>query len=183
VRIVVLLLAVSTPTVGADFRLLEFGASCTAIDTKEAGLGSTKTDWPKLDAAEMHAFKGMAFQAQVTIGYFCSNDLFLAGNYFFPKGDVDEALANYEAVHKELVSTYGAPFLDNSRWMAPMDSRRLQGDPRKYSTTWKTPRAWVHLSILPLRDEARTKWQLAVMYTKPTAGVSSNTSLERTRDR
>jgi hypothetical protein len=181
VRIVVLLLAISTPTVAADFRLLDFGASCTAIDAKEAGLESTKTDWPKLDGAEMHAFNGMAFKAQVTIGYFCSNDLFLAGNYFFPKGEIEQALVSYEAVHKKLVSTYGAPFLDSSRWMAPMDSRWLQGDPTRYSTTWKTPLAWVHLSILPLRDEGKIQWQLAVMYTKPTAGVSSNTSLERTR--
>ena len=182
-RIAVLLLVVSMPAVSADFRLLDFGASCTAIEEKEAALGSTKAEWPKLDAAEMHAFKGMAFQTQVTIGYFCSNDLFLAGNYFFPKGEIGGALASYETVHKELVSTYGPPFLDDSRWMTPMDSRWLQADPRKYSTTWKTPRAWIHLSILPLRDEGKPQWQLAIAYIKPTAGVSSNTSLERTRDR
>jgi hypothetical protein len=183
VRIAVLLLAASMPAVGADFRLLDFGASCAAIEAKEAALGSTRTEWPKIDAAEMYAFKGTAFKSQVTIGYFCSNDSLLAGNYFFPKGELDAALASYEVAHKELVSEYGAPFLDDSRWMTPMDSRWLKGDPKNYSTTWKTPRAWIHLSILPLRDEGKTQWQLAVMYTKPTAGVSSNTSLERTRGR
>jgi len=183
VRTVVLILAISSPAVGADFRLLDFGASCTAIDAKETALGSTKTEWPKLDALEMHAFNGTAFQAQVTIGYLCSNDSFLAGNYLFPKGELETALAEYEAVHKELVSTHGVPFLDSSPWMTPMDSRWLQSDPKRYSTTWKTPRAWVHLSILPLRDEGKSQWQLAVMYTKPTADVSSHTSLERTRER
>jgi hypothetical protein len=179
----VLLVAIATSAVGADFRVLDFGASCAAVDSKEAALGSTKAEWPKLDAAEMHAFKGTAFQAQVTIGYYCSSDALLAGNYFFPAGELEAVLANYEAAHKELVSTYGAPFLDSSSWMTPMDSRWLEGDPKRYSTTWKTERAWVHMSILPLRDEGKGQWQLAVMYTMATADVSSNISLEQTRGR
>ena len=184
-RIAVLLLVVSTSAVGADFRVLDFGDSCAAIGAKEAALGSTRAEWPKLEAAEVHAFKGPAFQTQVIIGYYCSNDSLLAGNYFFPKGDLEKALGNYEVAHKELASTYGAPFLDDSRWMAPMDSRWLQEDPIRYSTTWKTPRVWVHLSILALRDEGKSKGQLqlAIMYTKSTADVSSNKSLERARGR
>jgi hypothetical protein len=185
VRIAILLLVVSTSAVGADFRLLDFGASCAAIDAKEAALGNATAEWQKLEEVEMHAFKGSAFQAQVIIGYYCSNDSLLAGNYYFPKGDLEIALAHYEVAHKELASTYGVPFLDDSRWMAPMDSRWLQEDPRKYSTTWKTPRVWVHLSILALHDEGKSEgqWQLAIMYIKATADVSSNTSLERTRER
>lgn len=158
----------------ADFRALDIGGSCEDIAAAEAALGSTPIEWPALQWGVMHAFEGRAFDSGVRIAYLCSDGKLVTGNFFFQAGDLTAALANYGIVHAELSKTHGDAYLDNSRWMQPMDSRWLESDPEKYSTTWRTPRVWVTMNILPIIEAGRPGLQLAISYVRPSKDTGSD---------
>jgi hypothetical protein len=173
----------SVPAGSADFRLLDIGASCADTRAQEIALGSREIPWSAVPGATVFAFEGKAFGAIVHFAYFCVHDTLRAGNYHFPIEDLSAAVSRYESLHKEISKTYGAASSDNSPWMRPLDPRGLQSDPKKYTTTWSTPRINVTTTIMPSHPTEPKGWRVFLLYSPSFDGERSNTSLERTRDR
>jgi hypothetical protein len=130
------------------------------------------------------AFEGKAFGRELIFTYFCPKGVLFTGNYYFPVETLNEVIASYESVHKQLSVTFGAPWLDNSPWMQPaVDPRWLQSDPKHYMTTWNTSRLRVSTSIMPSQEGEPKGWRLFMVYSGELSRERSNNSLERTRDK
>ena len=178
-----MLLLLSVPAVAADFRTLDFGASCADVVAQESALGS-KAVKPRVEGMGIFAFEGQGLNRELDFTYFCPKGALFTGDYFLRPQPLADAVVSYESVHKALSAIYGAPVLDNSPWMQPtVDSRWLEKDPLKYMTTWNTPRLSITTSFLPSLPEQPTGWRVFVHFGLALKATRSNTSLERTRER
>jgi hypothetical protein len=161
--------------------LLDFGASCADVPAQEAALGAKEVK-PRVEDMGLLAFEGKAFDRRADFTYLCPKGALIAGDYYLLSQPLPDAIASYEAIHKQLSTIYGAPFLDNSPWMQPyIDSRWLEKNPLRYMTTWRTPRVSVTTVFLPSLPEQPSGWRVAIHFGQPSAAARSNTSLERTR--
>ena len=64
------------------------------------------------------------------------------------------------------VSTYGAPFVDNTPWQiggSTPDKRIISPDPRKYMVYWKTARLRTHLDLAPNLPTEKPGWRVVVV--------------------
>ena len=155
-------LLISVQAFGADFRVLDFGRSCTSVREREEGLGSKQIAWNP-SGAEFLAFEAQEFDRQVSILYFCPKGSLFTGNYFFPLEDLDAALRSLRAVYDNLNSLHGRPFLDSTPWEKYADPRFVMADPRKYTVTWRASRIRTTISLAPGHDRSDSTWQVFVV--------------------
>lgn len=152
-----------------DFRGFDLGSSCAPVREREEVQGSVQIPWKKLDGGDLHAFRGRAFDRELSIVYFCMDGHLYSGNYFFPNESLDEAVASFRAVYESLVSTYGTPFIDNSPWQygqQTKDPRSIASDPRRYYVSWRAWGIWATASLMPDRDDAGDDRHVFVVITR-----------------
>lgn len=144
----------------ADFRILDFGATCEGVQVREQGA--------EIAGAGAHAFSGQDFARGVTVKYLCGKKewpLFV-GNYLFPIEPLGKAVTSYHKVYVRLISIYGTPYLDTTRWQVgarTKDQRNINPDPRKYGTYWKTPRLLINLVMTQSYKSRVRGWRAFVV--------------------
>jgi hypothetical protein len=154
----------SAPAFCADFRMLDFGASCANVAAQETSSGAKQIQW-RVEGTGILAFEGQAFDQRLVFTYFCPKGVLFTGDYYFPSEPLAEATASYEVAHKQLSTTYGPPVMDNAPWVqSVVDSHRLESDPRKYMTAWHTPRVSVTTILLPSQDNEPPGWRVAIHF-------------------
>src|SRR5688572_535799 len=95
----VVLLSFSVTAHAAKFRVLDFGDICTAVPELEAAPGSISIPWKQPDGEDLYAFKGRAFDREVSIVYHCVKGSLYGGSYFFPLEPLDEAVESYKSIY------------------------------------------------------------------------------------
>ena len=146
---------IAWPAVAADFRALDVGSRCDAIRSFEESQGSVPIPWHTVPGEELEAFRGRAFERDVSIVYLCIEGRLVAGHYLFPSEDFERVVKSFAEIHAALAAAYGEPFLDTS-------PRTPHADATKYVAAWRTPRVRVSLSLVPQRKQS-SNWQVFVM--------------------
>lgn len=95
----------------ADFRALDFNASCDNLPALEAALGSAPFE-ERLPSGFQFAFKGREMDRDVVIAYACRDGHFFRGAYIFNAKDGADASALYKAVKQRVTRERGAPSFD-----------------------------------------------------------------------
>lgn len=129
----------------ADFRFLDFDAGCTEVEKLEVAAGSVPIPWRSPEDGELHAFRGRAFDREVSIVYFCVDGKLFTGNYFFPDEPLEEAAESYRRIYDELNALYGAPFLDDTPWQNGARNPLIK--PRHYAS-WRTSGLSVYATLM-----------------------------------
>jgi hypothetical protein len=160
------MLVISLSAASADFRLLDFGSSCSAVQEREERLEGSARLASK--GAGLYYFSGKAFGRDVTISYLCPKGVLLAGEYRFPFESLDMALQSYRQASSGLASLYGAPSGHEPDLPAvvPGDPREMAANPPIYTSIWITPRAFVTLSLMSRRDWPNRVWQVFVIISR-----------------
>jgi hypothetical protein len=162
----------SAPVGAGDFRGLNFGDSCTSIPSREEARGSIAIPWKSPSGADIsRIFKGREYDRDLTIMYLCSEGGLLGGNYFFQSEPLDVAVGSYRSMYDLFVSTYGAPFFDNTPWQVGgsiPDKRIINPDPREYQTMWKTARLLTKLNFAPNLPSEKAGWRVSIVVTRNT---------------
>ena len=162
----VLILLVS-PAMAADFRTLNFGDTCNATSAAESARGSSPIQWSR---ENVYALKGRDFDRDLTFTYFCPKGVLFSGNFYFPVEEPVIAVSSYHSAYDFLISTYGAPFVDNTPWhvgSGTKDPRTVPSDPRNYLTSWRTARANVAMMLVPQGEGGNAGWQLSIAVIRP----------------
>ena len=151
------------PVHAADFRVLDFGSPCDSIRALEEAQNSVPIPWTHSEDEGWHAFRGRAFDREVSILYLCVSGNLCTGNYFLPDESFDDALKSLRSVYDSLNSTHGEPFLDNTPWQKDADPRFVSRDPQRYMVTWKSSRVRTTIAVMPGPDDSDTTWHVFVV--------------------
>lgn len=160
---------VSSPAPAEDFRTLNFGAACDSVQAREQARGSVAISSGKIPGADNYAFRGRDFDRDLTLTYFCPKGILFSGNYFFPVEQLEAAATSYRNAYDLLVSLYGAPYIDTTPWQVggdTKDERAVASNPRKYMTSWRTPRLHVTVSIMPSDESGEPGWRVFVVLSR-----------------
>lgn len=154
---------ISAPVNAADFRALDFGPPCDGAQAREQGA--------EIAGAGAYAFSGQAFARGLNVRYLCAKEGWPAfvGNYSFPIEPLEKAVTSYHNIYDRLISIYGAPYFDNTRWQVgarTKDQRNIDPDPRKYSAYWKTPRLFVNLVMIRSYKSRVRGWRAFVVISR-----------------
>ena len=106
-----ILLAATAPAMAADFRALDFNASCAEVASKEAALGSTPYT-EQLPSGFQYAFRNRDMDREVIVGYACREGHFFRGAYIFMVKDEADAAAVYGALKRRVTKERGKPSYD-----------------------------------------------------------------------
>jgi hypothetical protein len=107
----ILLAAAAAPAMAADFRALDFNASCADVASKEAALGSTPYT-EQLPSGFQYAFRNREADRDVIVGYACRDGHFFRGAYIFMVKDEADATAVYSALKRRVTKERGKPSYD-----------------------------------------------------------------------
>jgi hypothetical protein len=152
-----------SPVHAADFRALDFGTPCDSIGALEKAQNSVPIPWTHSEEEGWHAFRGRAFDREVSILYLCVNGHLCTGNYYFPLESFDGALKSLRFAYDSLNSTHGAPFLDNTPWQKDADPRFVSPDPQRYMVTWQSSRVRTTIAVMPGPDNSDSTWHVFVV--------------------
>jgi hypothetical protein len=95
----------------ADFRALDFNASCTDVATREAASGSTPYT-EQLPSGFQYAFRNREMGRDVIVAYACRDGRFFRGAYIFMAQDEADATALYSALKRRVTKERGKPSFD-----------------------------------------------------------------------
>jgi hypothetical protein len=95
----------------ADFRTLDFNASCSDLPALEAARGSLPFE-ERLPSGFQFAFRGHEMNRDVVIAYACRDGRFFRGAYIFAAKDEADAAALYKALKQRVTRERGAPSYD-----------------------------------------------------------------------
>ena len=95
----------------ADFRALDFSASCESLPAQEAALGSTPFN-EQLPSGFQYAFHNREMGRDVVVAYACRDGQFFRGAYIFAARDAADATALYAALKRRVTKERGAPSFD-----------------------------------------------------------------------
>ena len=109
--VLILLAAAGGPAAAADFRALDFGASCAEVASKEAALGSAPYT-EQLPSGFQYAFRNREMDREAIVGYACRDGHFFRGAYIFMVKDEADATAVYNALKKRVTKERGKPSYD-----------------------------------------------------------------------
>ena len=106
------LVLTTSPTMEGDFRLANFGDSCSSIRKLEATLGSTEV--PVGGIPDYFEFRDEVFEREVRVIYNCEDGRLLSGHYVFPPEEKAQAAETFKVAYDGLVAMYGLPLYDNT---------------------------------------------------------------------
>lgn len=147
---------IAWPASAADFRALDFGSPCDAIQSFEESQGSVPIPGDTLTGGELIAFRGRAFERDVSIVYLCIQGRLAAGHHLLPAEEFERVVKSFGEIRAALAAVHGDPFLDTS-------PRTVNVDATKYVAAWRTPRVRISLSLVPQRKGPSPDWQVFVM--------------------
>ena len=156
----------TAPAPAADFGALDFGSPCDSIRALEEARHSVPIPWTRSEEEGFHAFRGRAFERDVSIVYVCVDGNLCTGNYFFPEESLEAAVESYHKLYNDFVVLYGPPNLDNSPWQldaASIDPRLIASDPRRYMISWQTSRVHASMHLLPPTTSSDALWRVSVI--------------------
>jgi hypothetical protein len=107
----ILLAAAASPTLAADFRALDFNASCADVAAKEAALGSTPYT-EQLPSGFQYAFNNREMGRDVIVGYACKDGRFFRGAYIYRVKDGADATRLYNEIKRRVTKERGKPSYD-----------------------------------------------------------------------
>ena len=97
--------------IAADFRVLDFKASCDKVTPLETAQGSAPVSG-RLPSGFQFAFNVREMDRDAVAGYACRDGRLFRGAYIFPVRDQAEATALYTAIKKKLSDERGKPSFD-----------------------------------------------------------------------
>ena len=109
--VLILLAAAGGRAMAADFRSLDFNASCADVASKEAALGSAPYT-EQLPSGFQYAFRNREMDRDVIVGYACREGHFFRGAYIFMVKDEADATALYGALKRRVTKERGKPSYD-----------------------------------------------------------------------
>ena len=109
--VLILLAAAAGPAAAADFRALDFSASCSDVASREAALGSTPYI-EQLPSGFQYAFRNRQMDRDVIVGYACRDGHFFRGAYIFMVKDEADATALYGTLKRRVTKERGKPSYD-----------------------------------------------------------------------
>jgi hypothetical protein len=107
----ILVAAASSHAMAADFRALDFNASCADVAAREAALGSTPYT-EQLPSGFQYAFRNREMNRDVTVAYACRDGHFFRGAYIFMVKDGADATSLYNALKRRVTKERGKPSYD-----------------------------------------------------------------------
>lgn len=155
----------SVQTFAADFRVLDFAASCDDIASLEARQG-VRPFGGKLPSGYQLAFVTRDMNRDVVVGYACKDGKFYRGAYIFEAADGDDATQIYTALKQRVTSQLGAPYFD---FASPEYRRKLEALGATLSRAdtqvafWRAQDSEAHASVAePSGDRG---WRVSLSYT------------------
>jgi len=97
--------------IAADFRALDFNASCSDVAAREAKLGSTPYT-EQLPSGFQYAFHNREMDRDAIVAYDCKDGRFFRGAYIFMVKDEADATALYRALKRRVTKERGKPSYD-----------------------------------------------------------------------
>lgn len=161
---------ICTATAGAaDFRALDFNASCDNLPALEAARGSMPFN-ERLPSGFQFAFRGRELDRDVVIGYACRDGHFFRGAYIFSAKDEADASAIYNTLKQRVTKERGAPSYDFASRQY-RDKMRAVGARLSRSDTqvafWNNSHSEAHASVAqPSGDRG---WRVSLSYTAESA--------------
>jgi len=162
---VLLVAFTSLPASAADFRALNFDATCDGVAEREAALGSRPFEG-KLPSGYQFAFRSRELDRDVVIAYACRDGKFYRGAYIFDAQNGDDATQLYRTLKQRTTRELGAPYYD----FASAEHRRKMNEVgATLSRTdtqvafWKNATYEAHASVAePSKDRG---WRVSLSYT------------------
>jgi hypothetical protein len=150
---------------GADFRVLDFGASCTDLPALEAARGSTPLN-ETLPSGFQFAFRAREMNRDAVIAYACRDGRFFRGAYIFMVPDEATATTVYKALKARTTRELGPPSYDfasreHRQKMAEAGATLSRADTQV--AFWNAPRAEAHASVAEPSGERG--WRVSLSYT------------------
>lgn len=148
-RLTILPLILALPAGAADFRSIDIGQSCDAVDPWEMAHGSTRNITRADAGLEVHSFNVEQFGRRVTVRYLCHDGKFFSGHYVFPLEPWSQAAETYRAVYNALRSIYGAASPDDPGSDDIDNKARSPNHWTTHISVWTGSNADTTLSIVP----------------------------------
>jgi len=150
----------------ADFGVADLGTSCSSIHELEIARGSSPVPSQAPNTGERLAFRGRAFDRDVSMLYLCRSGTLWAGNYFLPIEPLAQATKSYLRVYEELVSLYGEPLLPNNALATlgalPEDPRMMPAGRTGGLTVWKTGSIVISHALMPHTTGEEIGWRVFI---------------------
>jgi hypothetical protein len=148
-RLTILLMIFTVPAGAADFRSIDIGQSCNAVDAWEMAHGSTRNITRADPGLEVYSYNVEQFGRRVIVRYLCHYGKFFSGHYDFPLEPWPQAVKTYRATYNSIRSIHGAPSTEDH---ASDDIDNRARSPNHWTThisEWKDSKADIVLSIVP----------------------------------
>lgn len=155
----------AAPATAADFRVLDFAASCGQVASFESARGSSALDG-RLPSGYQFAFRTREMDRDAVAVYACRDDRFFRGGYLFDAADAADATKLYVALKRRLSSELGAPYYDfaskeHRKKMSDVGATLAQADTQV--AFWNAKNSEAHLSVAqPSGDRG---WRVSLSYT------------------
>jgi hypothetical protein len=155
----------SASGVAADFRTLDFDASCEQVEALEAAKGATKFEG-KLPSGYQFAFRTRELDRDALAVYSCENGRFFRGAYIFDATDEADATKLYAALKRRTTSELGAPSYDfasqaHRKKMSDVGATLSRTDTQV--AFWNARNSEAHASVAaPAKDRG---WRVSLSYT------------------
>jgi hypothetical protein len=162
-------LFIATQAMAADFRVLDFSASCQQLPSLESAQGSMAFEG-RLPSGYQFAFRAREMDRDAVVAYSCRDDRFFRGAYLFDAKDEADATKLYDSLKKRVTSELGKPYYD----FASAEHRKKMKDvgatlSRRDTQVafWKAKSSEAHASVAePSGDRG---WRVSLSYTSNSA--------------
>jgi hypothetical protein len=149
----------------ADFRALDFNASCAVLPAKEAALGSAPFD-EQLPSGFQFAFRNREMDRDVIVAYACRDGRFFRGAYIFSVRDAAEATTLYSALKRRMTKERGAPSFDfaSAEYRRKMQAVGATLSPVDMQVAfWDSSRSEAHASVAA--PSGTRGWRVSLSFT------------------
>jgi hypothetical protein len=162
--------AMSERADAADFRVLDFNASCADIPALEAARGARVLD-ERLPSGFQFAFRDRELDRDVVVAYACRDGKFFRGAYIFAVPDEATASAVYRSLKQRVTRELGQPAYD---FASAEHRKKMQDAGATLSRAdtqvafWDGKLSEAHASVA--EPTAERGWRVSLSYTALGAG-------------
>ncbi len=156
---------VSTTAAAANFRVLDFDASCDNVAALETARGAMPFEG-RLPSGYQFAFRVREMNRDAVVGYSCKDGKFFRGAYIFDVKDGDEATHLYTAIKRRVTKELGAPYYDfasseHRRKMQKVGAQLSRADTQV--AFWNAKNSEAHASVA--EPSQSRGWRVNLSYT------------------
>jgi hypothetical protein len=153
----------------ADFRTLDFNASCDNLPALETARGSAPFS-ERLPSGFQFAFRGRELNRDVVIAYACRDGRFFRGAYIFNARDEADASSVYKALKQRVTRERGAPSYDFASTGYRQKMKAVGATLSRSDTEvafWNNGHSEAHASVAAPSGERG--WRVSLSYTAESA--------------